>query len=80
MSAGVIGRRPAAPEPLVRDKAARIAPAEQDADEIGEPVPADRERADLDRDRIDRREGNVRAWSGLRLESWRMGRTIAAGA
>ena len=37
---------------------ARIPPADQDAGEIGEPVPADGERADRDGDRIDGGKGD----------------------
>ena len=45
-------RRPAPRRPRADDRA-RIKPAEQDAGDIGERVPADRERPDLDQDRIE---------------------------
>ena len=47
-----------APEPLVQHKPARIEPADQDAGEVGEPVPAQRERAELNGDRIDFGKGD----------------------
>ncbi len=61
-------RRLAAPKIGARDEAARIEPAEQDACHIGKPVPADRDRSDLERDRVDHGIGNDqevhRGWSG----------------
>ncbi len=52
-------RRRTAPEPLAPDQIARIDPAEQDADDIGERIPADRKRSDADQDGID-----IREWQG----------------
>ena len=49
-------RRRSAPGPLGFQDAARINPAEQDAADIGERIPADRKRPDRDRDRIEGRE------------------------
>src|SRR5262249_52877326 len=46
-------RRRAAPIPLVGDNAARIEPAEQNAGDIGERIPADRERTEADQHRIE---------------------------
>ena len=46
-------RRRPAPVALVADQGAGVEPAEQDAENIGERVPADRERADRDQHRID---------------------------
>ena len=58
MSARRQRRGAAAPQPLVRDEPARIPPADQDAGEVGEAVPAHRERADGDGDRIDGGKGD----------------------
>ena len=45
------------PEPRIGDQALGVPPAEEDADDIGERVPADGKRADLDQHRIDCRKG-----------------------
>lgn len=50
--------RPPTPEPLCPGEPARIPPAAEQAGDIGEPVPFDRERPELERDRINHREGN----------------------
>ena len=50
-------RRFAAPQPFRADDGAGIDPAAEDADDIGERVPADRERSDLDQHGIEGREG-----------------------
>ena len=50
---------------------AQILPAEHQAEDVGERIPADRERPELDQDRIDRREGDgekghrARSWPGM---------------
>jgi hypothetical protein len=49
-------RRRSAPQRLRADQRAGIQPAEQYSDNIGERIPADRERADLDQHRIDHRK------------------------
>ncbi|MGY4379817.1 hypothetical protein ACVWZ3_007456 [Bradyrhizobium sp. i1.3.6] len=46
-------RRGAAPQALFLQQRARIEPAEHDAADIGQRIPADRERTDLDRDRLE---------------------------
>ncbi len=46
-------RRGPAPQALVADQRARIEPAEQDADDIGQRIPADLERTDRDQHRIE---------------------------
>src|SRR6185437_10398473 len=46
----------AAPELLVLEQRAGIKPAEHDAADIGERIPADGNRTDRDRDRIEHRE------------------------
>ena len=51
-----MSRRRAGPSGAVCERRA-VAPAEQDADDIGQRVPADGERADLDQHRIDGGEG-----------------------
>ena len=51
-------RRPARPELRVADQADGVAPAQQDAGDIGQGVPADRERPDLDQDGVEIREGH----------------------
>ena len=56
-------RRRPAPHALVADQPPRVEPAEQDADDIGERVPADRERAD--RISTGSKAGNGRARSGI---------------
>lgn len=59
-------RRVAVPEPLGADEGAGVDPAAEDTDDIGERVPTDRERSDLDQDGIksgkgqgERRHGSV---------------------
>ena len=47
-------RRRAAPQPFRSDDGARIEPAGDDADDIGQRIPADRERSDGHQHRIDR--------------------------
>ena len=63
-------RRRPAPQPLVADERARIEPAEQDADDIGERVPADRERPDMRSapDRRRERAGRRRALKDRQVE------------
>ncbi|MCY1304586.1 hypothetical protein D9M70_543450 [compost metagenome] len=46
-----------APERVIHRQAARIEPADQDACDIGEPVPVDGERPDLEDDGVDFGEG-----------------------
>mgnify|MGYP006999186300 CR=1 FL=1 len=41
-----------------RDQPARIPPAAEQPDDIGQPIPFDRERPDLHRDRVDHRKGD----------------------
>src|SRR5438067_6009841 len=43
---------------LLGRECARVAPAEEDAEDIGERIPADGKRSDLDQHRIDHRKGN----------------------
>ena len=51
-------RRRPAPQPLVLDQRARVDPAQHDAADIGQRIPADRDRPDRDRDRIEHRKGD----------------------
>ena len=50
-------RRLAAPEPFGADDGAGVDPAAENADDIGERIPADRERPDLDQHGIEGGEG-----------------------
>ena len=49
-------RRRPAPQPFVLDQRAGVDPPEHDAADIGERIPADRDRADRDRDGIEYRK------------------------
>ena len=51
-------RRLAAPKIGLRHEPSPIQPAEQDAGHIGQPIPADRDRPEFDRDGIDHRVGD----------------------
>src|SRR5262245_10165463 len=51
-------RRFPAPQFAGADKDPRVPPAEQDAGDVGERVPADRERADVYQDGVERRVWN----------------------
>jgi hypothetical protein len=53
---GIGRRRRSAPEPRVAHQTDRVAPAQQDAGDIGQSVPTDRERADLDQHGVEIRE------------------------
>jgi len=61
-------------QPLVRDELPRIVPAEQDAGEIGEAVPAHGDRADLHGNGVDGGKGNGEHGSG---ETWGGGHSRA---
>ena len=63
----LFGFRPGAcaPQPVRRDEPARIPPAAEQPHDIGKPVPFDRERPELERDRIDHREGDGEDGHGL---------------
>ena len=50
------GARHVGPKPLVAGQPPRVEPAADQAGDVGEGIPADRERAELDRDRIDGRQ------------------------
>ena len=68
-------RRRSAPQPFARDDRAGIEPAEQDAEDIGERVPADGKRPDRDQHRMESGEGDdrrtaSRAPSGFDARSW----------
>jgi len=65
--------RPPAPERAGGRKLARIPPAAEQAGDIGEPVPFDRERPELQRDRVDHREGNGEDGHGQRVRITRCG-------
>ena len=56
MSSGFSGAVPGGPEPLVGDQPLGVPPGKQDADDVADAVPMDRQRPDLDDHRIDVRE------------------------
>ena len=51
-------RRRPAPQPLVLDQRAGVDPAQHDAADIGQRIPADRDRPDRDGDRVEHRKGD----------------------
>ena len=57
-------RRLAAPQIRPRHEAARVEPAEQDAGHIGQAIPTDCDRSDLDRDGIDHGVGEDQEFHG----------------
>lgn len=76
-------RRRSAPQALVLQERARIEPAEHDAADIGQRIPADREWTDLDRDRleggkVDQQKGHraFYVWTRLRRRSTSSGRRV----